>query len=525
MTVLPPADTATAEAALQQQVLDFLDGSSFGPAKGGKRIDTHASMVFLGADRALKIKRSVRLPFLDYSTLEKRKRACDEELKVNAGNAPELYRRVVAITRNSDGAFEVDGPGAPVEWAVEMARFDETQSLDRVAASKTIDLSLATAVADAILRSHDKAPRADGESWLASIPLIIERNTAKFRTVRGLDADAVNQLDAASRDAAMTLQPQLRQRGQQGFVRRCHGDLHLANIALMDGRPLLFDAIEFDPVIATTDVLYDLAFTLMDLVHFNQTAAASEAFNRYLAEAGDEGLDGLCLLPLFLSLRAAIRAHVLFVKSEHAGESEAVWREAKRYFDLARHLIGPKPPLLVAVGGLSGTGKSVLARDLAGVIEPPPGAVIIRSDIVRKRLFGVSATTALPESAYRPDVTERVYGMLSSTAQRILAQGCPVVLDAAYLQEAERTAIEGLAATHGVRFVGLFLTTDLATRLARIEQRKSDASDATRNVALQQETFAIGAVSWHVIDASGIPDQTLHNARVSLLAVPGEQKR
>jgi uncharacterized protein len=230
-------------------------------------------------------------------------------------------------------------------------------------------------------------------------------------------------------------------------------------------------------------------------------------------------------LPLFLSVRAAIRAHMLCVKSEQGGGSDAVWREAKRYFDLAGRLIAPRPPLLVAIGGVSGTGKSVLARDLAGLIEPPPGAVIVRSDVVRKRLFGARETTALPESAYRPDVTEHVYGMLSSTAQRVVAQGCSVVLDAAYLLEAERTEIEGFAATHGVRFVGLFLTTDLATRLARIEQRKGDASDATRNVALQQETFTIGAVNWHMIDASGTPSQTLRNARVSLLAAPGEQER
>ncbi|XSC46766.1 AAA family ATPase [Bradyrhizobium sp. RDT10] len=520
MTERPPADTADAD--LQQQVLDFLDGSSFGPAKGGKRIDTHASMVFLGADRALKIKRAVRLPFLDYSTLEKRRRACEEELKVNAGNAPELYRRVVAITRNSDGAFEIDGSGTPAEWAVEMTRFDEKQSLDRVAASKTVDPSLAAAVADAIVRSHDKAPRADGESWLASIPPIIERNTAKFRTVRGLDAVAIDQLDAASRRSVTTLQHVLRRRAEQGFVRRCHGDLHLANIALVDGRPLLFDAIEFDRVIATTDVLYDLAFTLMDLIHFNQGTAANAVFNRYVAGAGDEGLDGLRLLPLFLSMRAAIRAHVLFMKSEQAGESDAVWREARRYFDLAGRLIAPGPPLLVAIGGLSGTGKSVLARGLAGLIDPPPGAVIVRSDVVRKHLFGACETTALPESAYRPEATKRVYEMLSSAAQRILAQGCSVVLDAAYLLEAERMEIEGLAATHGVRFVGMFLTADLATRLARIERRQGDASDATRDVALKQESFAIGTVNWHMIDASGTSDQSLRRARVSLLAVPGE---
>ncbi|KRR14679.1 hypothetical protein CQ12_11190 [Bradyrhizobium jicamae] len=516
MTAQPPASTAGVEADPQREVLEFLEGSSFGPAKGGRQIDTHASMVFLGADRALKIKRAVRLPFLDYSSLEKRKRACEEELKVNAGNAPELYRGVVAITRNSDGALEIGGTGAPVEWAVEMTRFDERQSLDCVAKSKTIDASLATATADAILRSHDKVPRADGESWLASIRPIITRNTTKFRTVRGLDAVAVDQLDAASRNSATTLQPLLRQRAEQGFVRRCHGDLHLANIALVDGRPLLFDAIEFDPVIATTDVLYDLAFTLMDLIHFDQRTAANTVFNRYLAEAGEEQIDGLRLLPLFLSVRAAIRAHVLFVKSEHAEESDAAWQEATRYFDLAGRLIMPKPPLVVAIGGQSGTGKSVLARGLAGLIEPPPGAVIVRSDVVRKRLFGTSETTALPESAYRADVSKRVYDALASTAQRVLAQGCSVVLDAMYLREGERTEIADLAARSGVGFVGLFLTADLATRLARIEQRRDDASDATRHIALKQE--AVGAINWHMIDASGTPEQSLRNACVPLFA-------
>ena len=523
MTEQPPIDGTVAAEVDQQRVLNFLDGSSFGAAKGGKRIDTHASMVFLGGDRALKIKRAVRLPFLDYSTLEKRKRACEEELKVNAVNAPELYRRVVAITRNSDGIFEIDGTGTPVEWAVEMMRFDEKQSLDRVAASRTVEPSLAIAIADAILQSHDNVPCADGASWLGSIATLIDRNTAKFRTVRGLDAAAIERLDAASRDCLTRLQPLLSQRAAQGLVRRCHGDLHLANIALMDGRPLLFDAIEFDSVIATTDILYDLAFTLMDLIHFNQSAAANVVFNRYMAKARVEDIDGLRLLPLFLSVRAAIRAHVLFMKSEHAEDGEAVWQEAKRYFDLAGRLIMPKPPMLVAIGGLSGTGKSVLARELTGLIEPPPGAVIVRSDVVRKALFGVSETTVLPHSAYRAEVTKRVYDMLADTAQRVLAQGCSVVLDAAFLQEAERAELASLARKHGARFVGLFLTADLATRLARIAQRTSDASDATRDVALMQETFAIGAVDWHMVDASGTPDQSLRGARVLLLkSAPGE---
>jgi predicted kinase len=284
----------------------------------------------------------------------------------------------------------------------------------------------------------------------------------------------------------------------------------------------LFDAIEFDPVIATTDILYDLAFTLMDLIHFEQAAAANALFNRYLAGAGEEGLDGLRLLPLFLSIRAAIRAHVLFVKSESAADGEAARQQAKRYFDLAGRLVRPRPPLLVAIGGLSGTGKSVLARGLAGLVEPPPGAYIVRSDVVRKRLFGTNETTALPESAYRSDTSKRVYDELLSTAQRVLALGCSVMVDAGYMEEAERTQIAGLAAAQGVGFLGLFLTADLATRRARIEQRKDDASDATRNVALKQEVAAIGTVNWHMIDASGTPDQTLAGAQVFLPALPGE---
>jgi hypothetical protein len=515
------ADSAVADGGLQQQVLEFLDRSSFGPAGGGKRIDTHASMVFLGADRVLKIKRACRLPFLDYSTLEKRERACEEELKVNAGNAPEIYRRVVAITRNADGAFEIGGTGTPVEWAVEMTRFDDTQALDRVAAARPIDDALATAVADAIWRSHDRAPRADGQSWLLSIPSVIERNTARFRMATGIDRAAIDRLDAASRDAAAALRPLLARRAAQGHVRRCHGDLHLANIALVDGRPLLFDAIEFDPVIATTDVLYDLAFPLMDLVHFDQAAAANAVFNRYLAKAGDAALDGLRLLPLFLSVRAAIRAHVMFMKSELAGGDDAAWQEAERYFDLAGRLIAPEPPVLVAIGGLSGTGKSVLARALGGWIGSPPGAVIVRSDVVRKQMFGVDETSPLPETAYQAEVTAQVYRLLLDKAQQVLAQGRSVVLDAACLQPAERTEIAHLAVTSGIRFIGLFLTADLATRLSRIAQRKNDASDATKDVALKQETYSVGAVDWPMIDASGPPDQSLRSARRIIVAAVG----
>lgn len=154
----------------------------------------------------------------------------------------------------------------------------------------------------------------------------------------------------------------------------------------------------------------------------------------------------------------------------------------------------------------------MLARGLAGLIEPVPGAVIVRSDVLRKRLFAVNETTNLPESAYRSDTSRLVYDALSRTAQRVLAQGCSVVLDASFMQQAERSALHDLARQHKAGFVGLFLTADLATRMARIEQRKHDASDATPDVALNQETVAIGAMDWHVIDASGTSDDTLQRS-------------
>jgi uncharacterized protein len=490
------------DAADQDRVLEFL-----GAGRDTQRVDTHGSIVLLKPDRVYKIKRAVRLPYLDYSSLDKRKHACEEEIAVNRRFAPDIYRGVVPITEGDAGP-EIDGKGDVIEWAVEMARFDENQTFDHLAARGEITPDLAEPLAEAIAASHREAPVSDGETWLASLAGIIERNTAAFRGHPALAGADIERLDVLSCELLTTNQSLLKQRAAARMVRRCHGDAHLGNIVLIDGKPRLFDAIEFDPVIATTDVLYDLAFPLMDLLHFGNRAAANRLFNSYLQATWQQNAGALVLLPLFLSIRAAIRANVLLTKHAQGGGA-AVLSDAKSYFALALDLIAPRQPSLIAIGGRSGTGKSVLARAVAGVVQPAPGAVLLRSDVIRKEIFGVGPLVKLPEAAYAPGTSERVYDAMLDRARGVLAQGLSAVVDAAFLKEDERNQLGPLAVSCGVDFCGIFLVAETSVRLARIGARRNDASDATQDVALFQDNVDTGTIDWAIVDASGTPEETL----------------
>src|SRR3954453_3102087 len=495
------------ESEAQEPVFALLAEPATHGGAAVKRIDTHAASVFLAGPRTFKVKRAVRFPFLDYSTLDLRKQACEAELEVNRPFAPEIYRRVVPITREPDGRLALDGAGTPVEWAVEMRRFDEGATLDHLAEAGRVDAALADVLGRTVAAAHAPAPAVDAGPWVKALADYIDEHATAFGETPDLfPPEGVDALARASRAAYARIHPLLLERARGGLVRRIHGDLHLGNIVLLEGRPVLFDAIEFSPLIASGDVLYDLAFLLMDLTERGLRPAANIVLNRYLVTTGRaEDFDGLATLPFYLSMRAAIRAKVTAARlqSSTTEKKDAIAGIARKYFDVARQLIEPPAPRLIAVGGLSGTGKSALARALAPNIAPQPGAVVLRSDVIRKQLLRVAHTDRLPPSTYRPEVTARVYEVAARRAGQVRAQGHSAIVGAVFARESERDELAALGRECNVPLRGLFLVADLATRQARIGRRRGDASDATQEVAAQQEHYNIGHIGWASINASG----------------------
>jgi uncharacterized protein len=489
-------------------------GEAFGaPGAAVEQVTTHAAEIFLIGDRAFKMKRAVRYSFLDFSTLARRKQALETELRLNRRTAPMLYQRVVPVTRSQGGELALDGEGELVEWLLEMRRFDQAGLLDRLAQRQELQPGTIDALAATLAAFHDQAERRPDLGGYAGMAEVIEGNAGDLASLVPpvLEAAQVGALDDATRAALERARDVLEQR-RAGFVRHCHGDLHLGNIVLLDGAPVLFDCLEFDAALATIDTFYDLAFLLMDLVHRDLGALAQRLLSGYLDATWDDA--GTALLPLFLSVRAAIRAKVAgFAARSEAGDAKAEIAAARAYLDLAQRFLAPPPPRLVAIGGVSGTGKTTLARLLAPDLGAAPGAVILRSDVIRKKLFGKAPTERVGPEAYREEVSVKVYDTLISRAKNLLGAGHAAIVDAVYLDARDRDRIEAVATAAGVKFAGLWLTAPAATLLARVRGRKGDASDADAAVLQAQLEVDPGPLAWAKVDAGGAPETVAAAAR------------
>jgi aminoglycoside phosphotransferase family enzyme/predicted kinase len=462
---------------------------------GVRPVETHISAVYVGHDTAWKMKKAVALGFLDFTALADRERFCRRELELNRPQAPGIYRDVVPLTRGHDGALREGGEGAPVEWVLRMAPIPAGNFLDAM----PLTGPLLDAVADAVAAMHAAAPRAATDAP-ARMGAILEGNVPSALRA-GLPPQRIAAWAAAARAELARVAPALAARDAAGFVRRCHGDLHLGNLCLWDGRPVPFDALEFDETLATIDVGYDLAFLLMDLDLRHGRGTANRVLNRYVARSGDAGL---CAgLPLWLSLRAMIRAHVEAAR-------ERPWQALLAAAEAHQR---PAPPRMVAVGGLQGTGKSTLARALAPGLGRAPGALVLRTDEVRKRRFGLAPEQRLPPEAYAEAVSAEVHEEVHAMAAAALAGGQSVVLDAVFLDARQRARAEAVARAAGVRFDGLWLEAPLAVLRARVASRRDDASDATEAVLLRAAQADPGPITWHRIRAE---DGALAAARAAL---------
>ncbi len=518
----PPAATS----GDQGEVIAFLrDPLSHGPGvREVGEIETHGALVFLAGQDVYKIKKAVRLAYLDFSTLARRRRACLREIEINRPAAPMIYRDALPITREKDGRIAFAGKGRVIEWAVHMTRFEQDRILDRLAGCGPLPDRLAEGLADRVARWHRRVGPVRVEDGDLRMKAIVDNLAARFGAARDTPAVAgAGQLAERLERQWHRVRGLLAERGANGHVRRCHGDLHLNNIVVIDDQPVLFDAIEFDETLATIDVLYDLAFLLMDLGRARQRRAASRVFNRYLQRAGDlDDLRGLAALPLFLACRAGVRAMVALDRAaqERAGRRDEARRAARGYLEAARDFLNPEPALLVAIGGFSGTGKTTLARSLAPLLMQGPGALHLRSDVERKMLAGVDEFTRLDAAHYTDRSSVDVYERLALKAKTALGAGHRVIVDAVFSARGERDRMAAVAREAGAAFTGLWLTTGRDELVRRVAARRADASDATARVVRAQIARGAGAVSWREIDAGGDARDTLERAAAAL-AIPG----
>jgi len=459
-------------------------------------IETHISSVLLAGDAAYKLKKPVNLGFLDFTTLAARKRYCELELALNRRTAPQLYLEVSPVT-GSPAAPAFGGAGQVLDYAVKMRRFDTESSFDRLLARGALDAALVDAFADRVAAFHAAIDVAPPASPFGTPETILADALDNFAHIERLgapatSADALERLRRWSAAEGDALRATFAQRKAQGFVRECHGDLHLGNVARIDGAPMPFDCIEFNEDFRWIDVMSELAFTVMDFVDRGAAGLGWRFVNRVLESSGD--YPGVAVLRFYLVYRAMVRAKVALIRARQLDPSDARVTAAA-LGDVAHHLAdaagfaAPRPRALVLTGGVSASGKTTLAQSLLEAL----GAVRLRSDVERKRLHGLDAAarsgSALGTGLYTPQATRATYARLAELARALLPSGFPVIVDATFLHATDRSAFMRLARAADARCTLLWCDAPIDVLRERINTRAAaggDASEATFEVLTQQ---------------------------------------
>lgn len=451
-------------------------------------IETHISWVLLTRDFAWKIKKPVKFEFLDFSSLELRKHFCEEELRLNRRTASSLYQDVVPIC--GDASAPVIGRnGAPFEFAVKMFKFDESRLLSRMAIENRITPAMIDALAESISAFHSSIPSAGSDSKYGR-PEDIRRDALDNFSTIGQPSNSDNEQIAALhklRDWTVAeadyLTVSFEQRRADGFIRECHGDLHLRNIVELDEGPCLFDCVEFNEGFRWIDVISEIAFLMMDLEEHGLEMSSRRFLNRYLERTGDYA--GLDVLRFYLVYRAMVRAKVDMIRLQknvptHT-QRRLLQQEFGGYVSVADHDATQIRPALIIMHGFSGSGKTKFSQRL---IENTP-TIRLRSDVERKRIHGIEETTRVTgtdkDQLYSPQADHRTYRYLEALAGIVIECGFPVVVDATFLQRAERARFRSLAERLDVpfRIVACSARNDvLLARVAAREFENNDASDA-----------------------------------------------
>jgi len=465
----------------QQEAAGFLSQLS-----GETPRETHISAVFIGTDTVWKLKKAVCLPFLDFTTIDAREHFLRRELELNKPAAPGIYRDVIAVSRNPGGTLQLGGNN-PIDWVLRMAPVPESDFLDIIASRGGLTPKRLDDLADAVAAYHARLPPVSDWDSAGGMLRITDGNT-RSALAAGLPRTEVETWQERIGTAIETHRSWLQDRAATGYVRRCHGDLHLGNLCLWQGKPVPFDALEFDESLATIDVAYDLAFLLMDLEHRAGRPAANRVMNRYVARTGDVATAGL---PVFLSQRAMIRAHVL----------KAMDQDVAAYLAAALAYLNPARSVVVAIGGLQGTGKSTLARALAPDVGRAPGALVVRGDEIRKRLHAEPPEVRLAPDAYTPAANAATDGTLIEQCRIAASSGHAVIADATFLDRDVRRRLGDAAVQAGSPFLGIWLHAPLSLLEQRIAARSGDASDATASVLRRFAESDPGPGDWLPVDA------------------------